>query len=56
MATRQLVLAVFPVELAAGAAAVASKDSGIADGDVIGILILDADGKLKQDKVGPQHR
>jgi hypothetical protein len=30
----------------------ASKDSGIADGDAIGILALDADGKLKQDKVG----
>ena len=28
------------------------KDSDIADGDAIGVLALDADGKLKQDKVG----
>jgi hypothetical protein len=52
MANRQLVLAVFPDELAADSAAVALKDSGIADGDAVGILALDADGKLKQDKVG----
>jgi hypothetical protein len=52
MADRQLVLAVFPDELAADSAAAALKDSGIADGDAIGILALDADGKLKQDKVG----
>jgi len=52
MAKRQLVLAVFPDELAADSAAVALKDSGIADGDAIGILALDGDGKLKQDKVG----
>jgi hypothetical protein len=52
MADRQLVLAVFPDELAADNAAVALKDSGIADGDAIGILALDSDGKLKQDKVG----
>ena len=52
MANRQLVLAVFPDELAADSAAVALKESGIADGDAIGILALDADGKLKQDKVG----
>ena len=52
MADRQLVLAVFPDELAADSAAAELKDSGIADGDAIGILALDADGKLKQDKVG----
>ncbi|MCW3015278.1 MAG: putative rane protein [Solirubrobacterales bacterium] len=52
MANRQLVLAVFPEELAADSAAGALKASGIADGDAIGILVLDADGKLKQDKVG----
>ena len=52
MANRHLVLAVFPDELAADSAAAALKDSGIADGDAIGILALDADGKLKQDKVG----
>src|SRR3954452_19717759 len=52
MADRQLVLAVFPDELAADSAAAALKDSGIAHGDAVGILVLDADGKLKQDKVG----
>jgi hypothetical protein len=52
MANRQLVLAVFQDELAADSAAVALKDSDIADGDAIGILALDDDGKLKQDKVG----
>ena len=52
MADRQLILAVFPDELAADNAAMALKESGIADGDAIGILALDSHGKLKQDKVG----
>lgn len=52
MADRQLILAVFPDELAADNAAIALKESGIADGDAIGILALDSHGKLKQDKVG----
>ena len=52
MANRQLVLAVFPDELAADSAAAALKDSDIAHGDAIGVLALDSDGKLKQDKVG----
>ncbi len=52
MADRQLVLAVFPDELAADSAAAALKDSGIAHGDAIGILALDGNGKLKADKVG----
>jgi hypothetical protein len=52
MSDRQLVLSFFPDELAADNAAVALKDSGIAHGDAIGILVLDSDGKLKQDKVG----
>lgn len=52
MADRQLVLAVFADEIAADNAAVALKDSKIAEGDAIGILVLDSEGKLKQDKVG----
>lgn len=52
MADRQLVLAVFPDELAADNAAVALKDSEIAHGDAIGILALDSKGRLNQDKVG----
>ena len=52
MAKQQLVLAFFPDEPAADNAAAALKDSGIAHHDAIGIVALDADGKLKQDKVG----
>ena len=52
MAERQLVLSFFPDEPGADDAAVALKESGIADGDAIGILALDSHGKLKQDKVG----
>ena len=52
MSDRHLVVGVFPDERAADNAAVALKDSGIADGDAIGILVLDSHGKLKQDKVG----
>src|SRR4051812_18482637 len=52
MAKRQLVLGMFPDELAADSAAVALKESDVAHGDAIGILVLDAKGKLKQDKVG----
>jgi hypothetical protein len=52
MAQRQLVLGIFPDELAADSAAAALKESGIAHGDAIGILVLDDHGKLKQEKVG----
>jgi hypothetical protein len=52
MADRNLVLAVFADEPAADSAAAALKDPGIAHGDAIGILALDSEGKLKQDKVG----
>jgi len=52
MANKQLVLSVFPDELAADSAAVELKKSDVAHGDAVGILVLDAKGKLKQDKVG----
>ena len=52
MAKRQLVLAVFPDEPAADVAAAALKESDIAHGDAIGILVIDDHGKLKQHKVG----
>ena len=52
MANRQLVLGVFPDELAADNAAVALKDSGVTQGDAVGILVLDSEGRLKQEKVG----
>src|SRR6201991_1042268 len=50
MSDRQLVLGFFPGD--ADTAARALKDSGITDGDAVGILVLDAKGRLKQDKVG----
>src|SRR5215212_4282455 len=52
MASKQLVLGVFPDELRADEAAVDLKDSGIVHHDAVGILVLDEKGKLKQDKVG----
>ena len=52
MSDKQLILAIFADEVAADNAAMALKDTGLADGDAIGILALDSDGKLKADKVG----
>ena len=52
MAEKQLVLSFFADEPAADAAAMAMKDSGIASGDAVGILVLDAAGNVKIDKVG----
>src|SRR3954467_7331550 len=52
MAKHQLVLSIFPDELAADDAAVGLRESGVAMGDAIGVLALDEDGKLKTDKVG----
>ena len=52
MAEKQLVLSFFADEPAADAAAGQLKDSGIATGDAIGILVCDAAGNLKVDKVG----
>lgn len=52
MAEKQLVLSFFADEPAADAAATALKDSGITSGDAIGLLVLDAAGNLKVDKVG----
>lgn len=52
MSDKQLVVSVFPDEAAADGAAVALKDSGITSGDSVGLLVLDSEGKLKEDKVG----
>jgi hypothetical protein len=52
MADKQLVLSFFADEPAADAAATKLKNSGIASGDAIGILVLDAAGNLKVDKIG----
>lgn len=52
MAEKQLVLSFFADEPAADAAALALKDSGVASGDAMGLLVLDDAGNLKVDKVG----
>ncbi len=52
MAEKQLVLSFFADERAADAAATTLKDSGVASGDAMGILVLDPDGNLKVDKTG----
>jgi hypothetical protein len=52
MADRQLVLSFFADEPAADRAATTLKNTGITTGDAIGILVLDAAGNLKVDKVG----
>jgi len=52
MADRTLVLAIFGNEAAADDAAAALKDSGLTSTDAIGVLAVDATGKLKEEKVG----
>jgi uncharacterized membrane protein len=52
MGNKTLVLAVFKNEAAADYAAQLVKDSGLAQHDAIGVLVLDDKGKIKTDKVG----
>ena len=52
MADKQLVLSFFADEPAADSAAMELKDSGITSGDAIGLLVTDAAGPFKVDKVG----
>lgn len=52
MTKKTLVLGIFDNEQAADEAAEALKLSGAADGDAIGVLALDANGALKEEKVG----
>jgi len=52
MSNKSIVLAIFKDEGSADAAAAALKDSGVAKGDAIGVLVLDEKGELKADKVG----
>lgn len=52
MAEKQLVLSFFADEPTADAAAAELKDSGVASGDAIGLLVLDDAGDLRVDKVG----
>jgi hypothetical protein len=52
MTQKTLVLGFFDNELEADAAAAALRSSGAADRDAIGVLALDANGALKEEKVG----
>lgn len=52
MANKTVVLAIFNDEVSADAAAARLKDSGVAHGDAIGVLVLGDNGELKADKVG----
>jgi len=52
MSSKVLVLSIFNDEASADAAVAAVKDSGVAHGDAIGVLVLDEHGEIKVDKVG----
>jgi hypothetical protein len=52
MSNKSVVLAIFKDEASADAAAASLKDSGVAKGDAIGVLVLNEKGELKADKVG----
>jgi len=52
MSNHTVVLAIFKDEASADSAAASLKDSGVAKGDAIGVLVLDEKGKLKAEKVG----
>jgi len=52
MSNKSVVLAIFKDEATADAAAASLKDSGVAKGDAIGVLVLNEKGELKADKVG----
>ena len=52
MANKVVVLAIFKDEAAADAAAQSVKDSGLAEDDAIGVLVLNDKGEVKAEKVG----
>ena len=52
MSDKRVVLAVFDDEATADAAAESLKETGIAAGDAIGVLVVGPDGTLKTDKLG----
>ena len=56
MADKRVVLAIFDSEPAADAAVASLKSTELAKGDAIGVLVLDADGALKTEKVAPTAR
>ena len=52
MSNKTVVLAIFKDEARADTAAASLKDSGVARGDAIGVLVLNEKGELKAEKVG----
>jgi len=52
MANQIVVLGIFNDEASADAAATTLKDSGLARGDAIGVLVLNENGEVKAEKVG----
>jgi len=52
MSNHTVILAIFKDEVSADAAAASLKESGVAKGDAIGVLVLNEKGELKADKVG----
>jgi len=52
MSNHTVVISIFNDEASADAAVASLKDSGVAKGDAIGVLVLDEEGKLKADKAG----
>src|SRR5215467_9977549 len=52
MSNKTVVLAIFKDEAHADAAAASLKESGVAKGDAIGVLVLNEKGELKAEKVG----
>lgn len=52
MSNKTVVLAIFKDEVSADAAAASLKESGVAKGDAVGVLVLNEKGELKADKVG----
>jgi hypothetical protein len=52
MSNKMVVVAIFKDEVSADVAAASLKDSGVAKGDALGVLVLNEKGELKADKVG----
>ena len=52
MSNKMVVVAIFKDEVSADVAAASLKDSGVAKGDALGVLVLNEKGELKAEKVG----
>jgi hypothetical protein len=52
MSNNMVVLAIFNDEASADTAATSLKESGMAKGDAVGVLVLNDEGELKTEKVG----